>query len=100
MAEKFGWCFIGTGTLANQVAKQILKSGKHDIVSCYTRNFEKCQAFAQTYGAKPYRTSLEAMKAEGVEGVYVVTPHNVPITVMLRKLLKQESQCCARKPLL
>ncbi len=74
--DKFRWCFIGTGGLACQVASQLNKSGRHEIVSCYTRSFEKGLAFAEKYGGKAYDTPEKAISAEGVEGVYIVTPHN------------------------
>lgn len=74
--NKFKWCFIGTGSLAKQVAAQLNKSGRHEIVSCYTRNYEKGAAFAKKYGGTAYATAEKAITAEGVEGVYVVTPHN------------------------
>lgn len=74
--EKFGWCFIGTGKLATQVAEQITKSGKHKIVSCYTRNYENAKAFGEKYGAIPFEDVISAINCDGVEGVYVVTTHN------------------------
>ena len=74
--KKFGWCFIGTGTLANQVAKEILASGRHTIVSCYTRNFENAEKFANQYGCVAADSAEAAILTEGVEGVYIVTPHN------------------------
>lgn len=74
--EKFRWCFIGTGSLACQVARQLNKSGRHKIVSCYTRNYDKAVAFAHKYGGKGYSSPEEAITADGVEGVYIVTPHN------------------------
>ncbi|MBR3766637.1 MAG: Gfo/Idh/MocA family oxidoreductase [Clostridia bacterium] len=74
--DKFKWCFIGTGKLAKQVAAQLNKSGRHEIVSCYTRNYEKGKAFAKKYGGCAYDTAEKAITAEGVDGVYVVTPHN------------------------
>ena len=73
---KFRWCFIGAGDLARTVATQLSKSGRHQVVSVYTRNFEKGLAFAEKYGAKAYPTAEEAMTAEGVDGVYIVTPHS------------------------
>lgn len=73
----FHWCFIGTGALANIVAKQLLKSGRHDIVSCYSRNEGKRNAFATKYHCKAYADPVIAMNDEGVDAVYVVTPHNV-----------------------
>ncbi len=74
--EKFGWCFIGAGSLANTVASQLNKSGRHEIVSVYTRNYEKGKAFAEKRGGTAYDTPEKAVTAEGVEGVYIVTPHN------------------------
>lgn len=74
--DKFRWCFIGTGSLAKTVASQLKKSGRHEIVSCYTRSYEKGVAFAKKYSGKAYKTPEEAIAAEGVDGVYVVTPHN------------------------
>ncbi len=74
--NKFKWCFIGTGSLAKTVASQLNKSGRHEIVSCYTRNLKKGKEFAQKYGGTAYDTPEKAITAEGVEGVYIVTPHN------------------------
>ncbi len=74
--DKFRWCFIGAGSLANTVANQLNKSGRHEIVSVYTRNYEKGKAFAQKHGGTAYDTPEKAITAEGVEGVYIVTPHN------------------------
>ncbi len=73
----FNWCFVGTGTLANFVAEQILATGRHKIVSCYTRSFEKGKEFGDRYGCQAYETLKEAVCAKDVDGVYVVTPHNV-----------------------
>ena len=74
--SKFRWCFIGAGDLARTVANQLNKSGRHRVVSVYTRNYEKGQAFAEKYGGKAYPTAEEAIMAEGVDGVYIVTPHS------------------------
>lgn len=77
MEEKiFNWCFIGTGALANKVAKQITKSKRHKIVSCYSRNIEKAKAFAKKYKAKAYEDIESAILDKNVDGVYIVTPHN------------------------
>ncbi len=74
--KEFGWCFIGTGRLAHTVAQQLLSSGRHRIVSCYTRDFEKAEAFGKKYSCKAYAKAEDAINDSEVEGVYVVTPHN------------------------
>ncbi|MBQ6544405.1 MAG: Gfo/Idh/MocA family oxidoreductase [Lachnospiraceae bacterium] len=75
MSKAFGWAFIGAGKLGTQVAKQITASGRHRIVSVYVRNAENRAAFADKHGALAAATPEEAMTAEGVDGVYIVTPH-------------------------
>ena len=72
----FNWCFIGCGKLAHTVAEQMKKHGGHKIITCYTRDFRKCREFADRYGAVAYENVADAISAEGVDGVYVVTPHN------------------------
>ncbi len=72
----FRWCFIGAGSLANQVAGQITADGLHRIASVYTRRLEQGQNFAIRYGGLAYRTPEEAILAPGVDAVYVCTPHN------------------------
>lgn len=74
--DKFRWCFIGTGKLAKQVASQLEKSGRHKIVSCYTRNYDNAVQFANRFGGTAYRDPESAINHEGVEGVYIVTTHN------------------------
>ena len=75
MTRSFGWCFIGTGRLAETVAGEILSNG-HRIVSVYSRTYERAAAFAARHGAEVYTTPEAAMTAAGVEGVYIVTPHS------------------------
>ena len=72
----FNWCFIGCGKLAHTVAEQMKKHGKHKIVSCYTRDFNKCRDFADKYDCIALDNAADAITADGVDGVYVVTPHN------------------------
>ena len=72
----FNWCFIGCGKLAHTVAQQMKKHGGHKIVSCYTRDFEKCKAFGEEFDAAAYDNANDAILHEGVDAVYIVTPHN------------------------
>ncbi len=76
MEEAFNWCFIGSGRLAKKVARSIIKSGRHKIVSVYSRRFDKCAEFAEKFGSTAYGSALEAVNADGVDGVYIVTPHD------------------------
>ncbi len=73
--SKFNWCFIGAGTLANIVAKEVLPSGRHRIAAVYTRNAQKCRDFAGKYGGTTCDSAEAAICAPDVDGVYIVTPH-------------------------
>ena len=76
MEKTFNWCFIGSGRLAKKVARIIIKSGRHKIVSVYSRRFDKCEKKEKKYGAVAYGSASEAVNADGVDGVYIVTPHD------------------------
>ena len=75
MEQAFRWAFIGTGRLAGEVAKEITASGRHQIVSVYTRRPERCAEFAGQYGAFAAGSAEEAVSRPDVDGVYIVTPH-------------------------
>ena len=68
MGGEFRWCFIGTGKLAETVAKEILPSGRHKITAVYTRRIEKAEEFAGKFGGKAYGSAQEAIVAPDVAG--------------------------------
>ena len=94
--NKFKWCFIGTGSLAAHVADLILASGRHEIVSVYTRSYEKGKAFAEKYGCTAYPDADQAMRAPGVQAVYVVTPHNSHYLYMMAALEAGKPVLCEK----
>lgn len=69
--EKFRWAFIGSGGIAQKVAKQILGSKRHSIVSVYSRNYKNASKFASSVGAAAFETIEEAVAREDVDGVYI-----------------------------
>ena len=71
--QPFRWCFIGTGTLARRVAKEITASGRHVISSIYSRRYENAVRFAGEYGGTAYDAADAAIN--DADAVYVVTPH-------------------------
>ena len=68
---------IGMGWWSDVLADAVKRSGKIEIVSCFTRSEDKRQAFAKKYGCKSV-TSYEAMLADpAVEAVINTTPNDV-----------------------
>lgn len=96
--KPFGWCFLGTGTLANNVAKEILPTGRHRIVTTYSRNPEKNRAFAAACGAVPCASVDEAVLNSAVDAVYVVTPHPSHFNLVKQALSLGKPVLC-EKPL-
>ena len=72
--EKFRWAYIGSGSIARSTAADITK-GDHKIVSVFSRNFEKAEAFAREYGARAFHDFSQAVSLDCVDGVYIATPH-------------------------
>lgn len=94
--QKFGWCFIGTGKLAGIVAKEIIASGRHKIVSVYTRRRESGEIFCEDYGGTYYESAADAITAKGVDGVYVVTPHRSHYEYARAALLNDKPVLCEK----
>ena len=69
----FNWCFIGTGKIANKVAKQLVTNPGHQIVAVYNRTKTKAEKFAKKYNSKVYESVLEAINDPRVDGVYIAT---------------------------
>ena len=60
--EKFRWAYIGSGGIAHSTAREITK-GNHEIVSVYSRNKQKAEAFAEKYGAEAFDSFEQATES-------------------------------------
>jgi predicted dehydrogenase len=68
---------IGIGWWSDVLADAIQRSGKLEIVSCYTRSEEKRKNFAAKYRCRPAE-SYEAVLADtGIEAIINTTPNDV-----------------------
>jgi predicted dehydrogenase len=74
-AKKFGWCFIGSGSITKRVLADFDKTDGGYLASVYSRTFERAKALADEYDATAYASAEAAMTAPGVRAVYVATPH-------------------------
>ena len=71
----FKWAFIGSGVMAKTAARQLLPSGRHEIVTVHSRQMANAEAFAAKYGGLPCPTLKEAVDRSDVDGVYIATAH-------------------------
>ncbi|MBP3953010.1 Gfo/Idh/MocA family protein [Bacillus suaedae] len=75
MDKRFGWAYIGSGSIAQKTAKQILGTGDHKIVSVWSHHKENADTFAKKYNCLAFENMEDAIRTQGVEGVYIATPH-------------------------
>src|SRR6185503_13364859 len=68
---------IGMGWWSDVLADAIKRSGKLEIVSCYSRSHEKREAFAQKYGCAVAASYAALLEDPGVEAIINTTPNNV-----------------------
>ena len=71
MTQEFRWAFIGTGTLAKKVIKEISASGRHKVVSAYSRNRDNLVNFCQPYGTYAASSVEDAIQSPDVDAVYI-----------------------------
>ena len=74
--SKLRWGIIGTGTIAHQFARGVLRSETGDLVAVASRSDSKARDFARTYQLPHAHGSYEALLNDpDVDVVYIATPH-------------------------
>ena len=68
---------IGMGWWSDVLADAIKRSGKLQIVSCFSRSADKRAKFAQKYGCKAASSYAEILNDRSVEGIINTTPNGV-----------------------
>jgi predicted dehydrogenase len=72
------WGFVGTGTIANSMAKTLRLSPSGQLTASSSRTLENAESFASTYGAnKAFDSWQEMAEWDGIDAVYVATPTSV-----------------------
>ena len=97
MAEAFKWAFIGTGTLAKKVIKEISATGRHSVVSAYSRNRERLEAFCAPYGSYAATSVEDAVLGREVDGVYISVTNESHYEIC-RKVLELGKPVLLEKP--
>ena len=67
----FRWAFIGTGTLAKKVAREITATGRHVIATAYSRNRERLTSYCEPYGIYPALSIRDAANRPDIDAVYI-----------------------------
>ncbi len=72
------WGFVGTGGIANSMARVVRLTPQAELTAVSSRSMEKAAAFAEKYGARKAFDSWAEMAAwDGIDAVYVATPTSV-----------------------
>ena len=74
--KKFGWCFIGSGGIANKVMGDMLYSNGGYCAAVYSRTYENACKFAEKHGAVAYKAIEEALNDPNVKAVYIASPNS------------------------
>ena len=97
MSEAFRWAFIGTGTLARKVIKEITSTGRHVVVSAYSRNRERLESFCAPYGTYAATSVEDAVMSPEVDGVYISVTNESHYNIC-RKVLELGKPVLLEKP--
>ena len=68
---------LGMGWWSDVLADAIKRSGKMQIVACFSRSAEKREAFARKYGCRAARSYEEILDDKAIEAVINTTPNSV-----------------------
>ncbi|MGH8665722.1 MAG: Gfo/Idh/MocA family protein [Burkholderiales bacterium] len=68
---------IGMGWWSDVLADAIVRSGKLEIVACFTRSHDKREAFARKYRCRPAPSYETMLEDRSIEAIVNTTPNNV-----------------------
>jgi len=68
---------LGMGWWSDVLADGMKRSGKFEIISCFTRSEDKRRAFAEKYGCVPASNYESILKDPAIEAIINTTPNNV-----------------------
>ena len=68
---------LGMGWWSDVLADAMKRSGKMQIVACFSRSAEKREAFARKYGCRAARSYEEILNDKTIEAVINTTPNSV-----------------------
>jgi predicted dehydrogenase len=68
---------LGMGWWSDVLADAIKRSGKLNIVSCFSRSQQKREAFAKKYGCRAARSYGEILEDRSIEAIINTTPNSV-----------------------
>ena len=68
---------LGIGWWSDVLADAVKRSGKLNIVSCFSRSQEKREAFAKKHGCRAARSYDEILEDRSIEAVINTTPNSV-----------------------
>ena len=90
------WAVLGTGTIANEMARTLERNGRH-FYAVGSRSPEKAAAFGEKSGIqKVYSDLNELFSDPAVDVVYIATPHN-PHFAYIKKALENGKHVLAEK---
>ena len=72
------WGFVGTGSIANKMARAVKEAPNAELTASSSRTLEKAEEFAAKYDApKAFDSWAEMFQWDGIDAVYVATPTSV-----------------------
>ncbi|WJV18617.1 Gfo/Idh/MocA family oxidoreductase [Rossellomorea marisflavi] len=93
---KPNWGILGPGGIASSFAKAI-REVNGNIAGVWARKVEKAKAFAEEHGVENVYENVESMLADdGIDIVYVATPHSVHYTYIMNALRHGKHVLCEK----
>ncbi|MCU0317635.1 MAG: Gfo/Idh/MocA family oxidoreductase [Fimbriimonadaceae bacterium] len=74
--QKLRWAILATGSIAKSFANGLKHSQTGELVAVGSRELSRAEDFCSQFGGRPYGDYRSAVYADGVDAVYIATPHH------------------------
>jgi len=75
--NKVGLALIGIGSWSGVISSAVARSKKVKLVTCFSRNPEKRNAYSKKYGCDQEKSYENLLRRKDVDGVILITPNAV-----------------------
>lgn len=94
--NKLNWAIIGTGLIANEFAKKLVKV-HGEIYGAYNRHYDKAKRFKEKYNVlHVYNNVEDLLKDDNINIVYISTPHNAHYEFIIKALKANKHVLCEK----
>ncbi len=94
--EAVGWAVVGVGNMSKTFCRALLLEPDARVCAVCSRSIDKARSFASRLGARAYDDFGAMLLSDGIDIVYIATPHKNHYEYIKKALLASKNVICEK----